>query len=158
MPGAAFTTRLRVANPDGCTPLYSVKNAEIVNVGELCGLDSNGNIVVAGKNGVIPVGVFVADSHGTASTFTGDSTGSVKGFLARRAVVSGFTGLTIGGRVFLANTSTGGNNNYTQTTPNTNGDKVLTVGIAISSTEVQVNLDQTPLAYQTAASSVATIG
>lgn len=161
MAGAAFTTRLTVANPQECSPMFSVKQAEILNVGELASIDSNGQLVVAGKGTAVAHGVFIPNDGGTATAFTGTATGSVNGFLARRAVVGGFTGLTPGGRVYLAAVSSGGANNYTQTAPNTGGavagDFVQCVGIAISSTQVQVNVDMAPLGYQALGTSLAAL-
>lgn len=161
MPGAAFTNRLRIQNLEDCSPMFPVKNAEILNVGELASIDSNGEIIVAGKGTAVAHGVFVPDSAGSETVFTGTANKSVRGFLARRALVSGFTGLTIGGRVYLGTLSTGGAHNYSQTPPNAGGavagDFVQCVGVAVSSSDVMVNVDLTPLGYQAVATSFATI-
>ena len=159
MAGAAFTTPLRIVTAEGISPSFPVKSAEVVNVGELVGLDTNGDIVVAGKGTAQALGVFIPTdtTYGSGSTFTGTSTGSIKGSFARRARVSGFS-QTSGTRVFLGAVSSGGANNYSFTNPVAGGavaaDYVQSVGwVEENGDIVNVEVDQTPLGYQAAGNS-----
>lgn len=163
MAGAALTTPLTVKQAFDVSPLYPIKSAEVVNEGDLVGLDSNGQIVVASKTQaavVIALGfALFTDEHGTATTKTGVAGLTVKCAIARRGRISGFSGLTVGGRVYLDAAPTGGADNYWQTTTfafNVN-DQIQQVGRAISATEIEVNVDQTLIGYQTVATTLAKV-
>jgi hypothetical protein len=158
MAGAALTTPLAVVDKFDVLGTFSVKSAEVVNEGDLVSLDSNGQVVVANATsaGVQAMGVafMVGDDAAAGTTYvTGVAALTKKVGIARQARVSGFSSLTVGGRVYLDAAPTGGADNYKQTY-NSDEAWIQLVGIAKSATEVFANVVGTWFTYEATSGSL----
>ena len=162
MAGAALTTPIVVTNiQDIFVQNALVKNAEVVNFGDLGAIDTGGFIVVASKTQGATVkaqGVIVfSDENGTAVTRTGDGT-TVRASLAKKARISNINstkvpGLDEGLPVYLGPVTTTTVTNYTCTQTTTVSDLVQCVGFANSdqtALDIHVAPESTVIAYSTA--------
>ena len=139
MAGAILAPGLTLVQPSGEDEFkgeFLIKNAEVVNEGDLVALDSNGLVVVASKTQSAVVqawGVaFFPGNNGTNNVRTGDGT-TIKCSIARKAVILGATSTMVpslgkGKRVFLGPVDTTSVSNYTCALTTTNGDAIQFVG------------------------------
>lgn len=169
MAGAAITAPGYLVKPDKVIGTYLIKNAEVINEGDLIDIDTNGFIVAASKTqgaAVKAEGIaFFDDNNGPGQTArTGDGS-TVKCGLAKRARIKGMNGTLVPGigkgkPVYLGPVPTTTVSNYTCTQSTTAGDLIQTVGTVDSDgTTLVIDVDSTnQFAYQGAATSVVTYG
>lgn len=132
---------------------FPIKSASVISDGDLVGIDSNGQVLLADQDvaGIVPaVGVAKVSDGSGVTTRTGVAGLTERCSIYRRARVGGLSSLTIGGNVWLSGTAGG----YTQTAVATDTDLRQHVGIAISATEIDVDVTETGIfKFQTAATS-----
>ena len=149
-----------------------IKNGEVVNFGDLVGMDSNGFVVNASKTAgsvVFARGVAMpVDDNSTDTYLTGDGT-TVRCAISRIAVIKRTAanplnstivpGLAKGARVYLGALGTATVSNYTCTQTSTNGDGLQPVGF-VDSSGLILEIDVMPncIAYQTSGNSVVGVG
>jgi hypothetical protein len=141
MAGAAITSPMVFVKPDKVNMLsnyeYLIKNAEVVNQGDLVGLDSNGFVVVAtNAAGAIikPLGAaFFDDDNIGVSSRTGDGAyvtcSIVKKFDLQNATSTLVPSLGKGKPIYLGAVPTSTVSNYTCAFPSVNGTAVVEVGV-----------------------------
>lgn len=169
MAGAAYTAGpLLVSHPSDFVGSFPIKSGEIINEGDLVGVDSNGQMVVATKaaTAVRALGAaFFDDANGTGDTTrTGVAALTVRASIARKMRIRGLTtsivpALNNGLPVFLGEVPDGTASNYTCTRSTTDTDAIQQVGFARSATEIDVQVEGAmDFLYQTAANSVTRYG
>lgn len=169
MAGTAYSTPLSVMPIGPSLGRYPLANGEIVNNGDLVGLNSSGQIVVAtnAAGGVVkPVGVCIFDEErGCQTTKTGNSAGTVYGTIYPGAKLWNLNstlvpGLTQAGQpIYLGTAPTATQTNYTANAPTTPaGTEVVAVGISTSSTAMTVRVPYLRLQAVSAASATLTVG
>jgi hypothetical protein len=167
MAGTAITTPLTMIKPDQHSMVsnfdYLVKLNEVINAGDLVGLNSSGQVVVATNAAgaiVKPLGVAYFD-HDTIglSSVTGDGY-SVYCAICKKADLQNATatlvpGLAKGAPVYLGAAPTSTVSNYTCTYPSVNGTAVVEVGfVGADGTTLHINGPfVTSLQFQTAGNS-----
>lgn len=167
MAGAVTAPSVQLTNPSEIRlGSFLIKNAEIINEGDLVGVDSNGFVVVASKTAgsiIKPQGIaFFFDNNGTGGARTGDGTTVLCG-ICRAARIGGITTTTVpslakGLPVYLGPTPTTSVSNYTCALTSTNGDAIVPVGYVSSDgkfLDVTVDINAS-LEYQTAGNSILT--
>jgi len=176
MAGAALTTPYQVQKPDLMfMENYLVKTSEVINYGDLVGVDTNGLVVNASKTAsaiVVPRGVAIAIANDAATSGTANSTqtsvtgdGTIRVGIARMATITRqgtalnttiVPGLAKGAAVYLGAIGTSTVSNYTCTKTTTNGDALLQVGwVTADGLSLEIGpFDTTFLNYQTAGNSV----
>lgn len=169
MAGAAFTAPFQVSHPSDFVGNFPIKSGEIVNQGDLVGVDTNGQIVVATKatgGPIKAVGMaFFDDANGTGDFVrTGVAALTVKASVCRRARISGLNSTLVpsiddGLPVYLGEYPDGTASNYTCAQSTTAGDKIEVVGYARSATAIEVDVEcNTELLRQDAANTTIVYG
>lgn len=164
MAGAVLAPGLTMTQPDGPFLFqndYLIKTSEIINEGDLVGMDSNGLIVQASKTQSAIVKAlgfaFFPGNNGTGNTRTGD--GVLKCAISRKGIILGATstmvpGLGKGKPVYLGAVGTTSVSNYTCTLTTTNGDAIQEVGYVMDDgVTIEVFVFQSGFQYQTAGNS-----
>jgi hypothetical protein len=105
-------------------------NAGAITAGQFVYIKSNGAVDLARANatGTCETKIGVVRDATVASAASGKVT------LSKGTLVGGFTGLTVGDKLFLSVATAGG---YTQTCPSNVGDFIVELGEAISATEIE---------------------
>jgi hypothetical protein len=167
MAGAATTGAMLLTKPRKTRPtMYLIKTSEVINEGDLVGLDTNGLIVVASKTQsaiVKAIGLaFFADNNGTGGARTGDGS-TVKCAIAEGALLLNANSTLVpslakGAPVYLGPVPTSSVSNYTCALTSTNGDAIQQVGFVDSDgTTLIIDVPQTSeLKYQTSGNSILT--
>jgi hypothetical protein len=133
MAGAIITKPMQVETPQDLGASYIIRTGEIINEGDLVGLDGNG-LLVASLNGTFPtspLGCAFFDSANASTYRTGD--GVMKASIARRAKIRNATstlvpGLAKGAPLYLSLITTPTTSNYTCVPPSSQGNNTLAVG------------------------------
>lgn len=150
MAGAAFTAPFQVSHPRNWVGNFPIKSAEVVNQGDLVGVDTNGQIVVATKAStpVRPLGVaFFDDANGTGDFVrTGVAALTVRASICRECRISGLNSTLVpslddGLPVFLGELPDGTTTNYTCAQSTTATDAIQQVGFARSATAIDVQVE-----------------
>lgn len=163
MAGAVLGTPLNIQGPAEMffsNPL--IKLAEIVNEGDLVGLDTNGFVVVASKTTgaivkALGAALFVGNNS-TVNVRTGDGTAMPSG-IARKCRIYGINSTTVPGLgkgkpVFLGPVTTTTVSNYTCNQTTTNGDALQLVGyVSPDGTYLEIDFTLSGFMYQTAGNS-----
>lgn len=164
MAGAILAPGLIMGQPDGNLLFqgdYIIKTAEVINAGDLVGMDTNGLIVNASKTQSAIVKAlgcaFFPTDNTTNNVRTGD--GTLKCAIARHAIIQGATstmvpGLGKGKPVYLGAIGTTSVSNYTCTLTTTNGDAIQEVGyVSDDGVTMEIFVFQSGFQYQTAGNS-----
>jgi hypothetical protein len=133
MAGAIITKPMQVETPQDLGASYIIRTGEIINEGDLVGLDGNG-LLVASLNGTFPtspLGCAFFDSANASTYRTGD--GVMKASIARRAKIRNANstlvpGLAKGAPLYLSLITTPTTSNYTCVPPSSQGNNTLSVG------------------------------
>jgi len=166
MAGAAQTTPMILTEPTLCFKKnFLIKNAEIVNEGDLVGMDTNGFVVVASKTAgsiIKALGVaFFEGNNSTITSRTGDGT-TQRCSIARYGLMLNANttlvpGLAKGAPVYLGPVPTSTVSNYTCNLTSTNGDAIQQVGwVSDDGTTLEIFVVEAGLKYQTAGNSTVT--
>lgn len=161
MAGAPYTTTVpRVQYFEEFIGNYPIKSGEIINNGDLAGIDTNGQMVVASKTAgsvVVATGVAIFDDeHGGAQARTGVAGLTVRASLYKRARIGNLNGTLVpsltkqGLAVLLGPTPTATVSNYTCAITTTNTDEVQAVGVSVDGSTIEVDVDPPFLKAQTA--------
>lgn len=134
----------------GVGQTFPIKSGVTITAGDAVGLDSNGQVVQADKTTgpVKAMGFAVFNDNFNAAPRVGVAALTVYCSISRVGVMSGQTGLTIGGQIYL---STAGGTS--QTPAATNGDIDQLLGFAISATDFEYIVISSAYKFQTAATS-----
>lgn len=129
---------------------YPVKSAEIINNGDLVGIDSNGQLVVASNAAgavIAAVGVFIMDDeHGGATSRTGVAGLTVRGSVYKKARIGNLNSTLVpsitkvGLPVLLGPVPTATVSNYTCAIPTANTVEVQPVGQNVDATTIEVSV------------------
>lgn len=168
MAGATAAAARQVSKVRGVIGEFPIKSGEIINEGDLVGLDTNGQVVAASKTQgavVKALGVaFFDDNNGTGQTRTGVAGLTVKCGICKKCHISGLTGTLVpsiddGLPVFLGAVPTATVTNYTCARSTTANDKIQQVGFATSPTEIEVDvIPETEFIYQSATTTTTVYG
>jgi hypothetical protein len=164
MAGAVLAPGMQFVNPMDVLPRYLIKSAEVVNEGDLIGLDTNGFIVAASKTQgatVKAIGIaFFDDNNGTFNTKTGDGT-TVYCSIAKRGKLLNATSTMVpslgkGLPIYLGPVPTTTVSNYTCAQSTTNGDLLQEVGyVGQDGVTLHIRVDSiNMIKYQTSGNSV----
>lgn len=146
-------------DPHSHLGVFPIKSAELVTQGDLVGVDSNGDVLLADMNAVVEAKGFAyfGGVHPGKTSATGTS---VRANSPRVAIYRegklGFADegtLTNGARVYLSATPGG----YKFTQPSVNNELIQEVGWAVSTSEVQVMIRPPIIKFQTSGSSTAAL-
>ena len=149
MAGAAYAPLMTLVAPRDVIPGGIIKTSEVINEGDLVGMDSNGLIVVAtnATAGIIKaIGMaFFEDNNGTGGTRTGD--GTLRCSIARKGKLKGATSTLVpslgkGLPVYLTVVPTSTTSNYTCALTSNAGDAIIQVGfVEADGTTLDINVD-----------------
>ena len=109
-----------------------------VSLGTLVGLNSSGEVIVA-NSGIDSAAVYEAKGvAGEGGTFTDSVITKTRTVMSvvRRGRITGFTGLTPAGTVYL-----GSGGGYTQVAPSVTAQLLQKVGFALNATDVYIDIE-----------------
>ena len=166
MAGAAITApMIFVAPAAGFNPrMVPIKSAEVINQGDLVGIDTNGQMVAASKTqgAIVPAqGIaWFPDELGMATSRTGVAGLTVKAAICRRCKLKSATSTLVpsldqGLRVYLGPVPTSTVSNYTCAKSTTVADHLQTVGwVEDDGTTLEIDVTNTGMGivYQASAS------
>lgn len=160
-----MTVPLKVKNFQKITGPYAIKSAEVINHGDLVGIDTSEKVVVATKaTGAVIKAVGIAvftDEYAGNVVRTGNAGGTIKCSIARTAVIDGANltstivpAINGGLTVYMGEAPTATVSNYTCTQTSTNGDGLQPVGFVDANLDLVLDVSSAMFKYQTSGNSV----